>query len=54
MTKINPYINFNGNAEEAFTFYKSSRQCKFLTDAGEYSSNADADSGVKRQHPSRQ
>ena len=23
MTKINPYINFNGNAEEAFTFYKS-------------------------------
>ena len=23
MTIINPYINFNGNAEEAFTFYKS-------------------------------
>jgi PhnB protein len=23
MTSINPYINFNGNAEEAFTFYKS-------------------------------
>lgn len=23
MTRINPYINFNGNAEEAFTFYKS-------------------------------
>lgn len=23
MPKINPYINFNGNAEEAFTFYKS-------------------------------
>lgn len=23
MTVINPYINFNGNAEEAFTFYKS-------------------------------
>lgn len=23
MTTINPYINFNGNAEEAFTFYKS-------------------------------
>lgn len=22
-TSINPYINFNGNAEEAFTFYKS-------------------------------
>ena len=22
MTTINPYINFNGNAEEAFTFYK--------------------------------
>lgn len=23
MAVINPYINFNGNAEEAFTFYKS-------------------------------
>ena len=23
MTTINPYINFNSNAEEAFTFYKS-------------------------------
>jgi PhnB protein len=23
MTTLNPYINFNGNAEEAFTFYKS-------------------------------
>ena len=23
MAEINPYIHFNGNAEEAFTFYKS-------------------------------
>ena len=23
MTKINPHVNFNGNAEEAFLFYKS-------------------------------
>lgn len=23
MTTINPWINFNGNADEAFTFYKS-------------------------------
>ncbi len=23
MATINPWINFNGNAEEAFTFYKS-------------------------------
>jgi PhnB protein len=23
MPKINPYVNFNGNAEEAFMFYKS-------------------------------
>ena len=23
MIKINPWINFNGNAEEAFDFYKS-------------------------------
>jgi PhnB protein len=23
MAQINPYIHFNGNAEETFTFYKS-------------------------------
>ena len=23
MAQINPYIHFNGNTEEAFTFYKS-------------------------------
>ena len=23
MTKLNPYLSFNGNAEEAFNFYKS-------------------------------
>jgi PhnB protein len=23
MAQINPYINFNGNAEEAFLFYQS-------------------------------
>jgi PhnB protein len=23
MAKLNPYLHFNGNAEEAFTFYKS-------------------------------
>jgi len=23
MARIDPHINFNGNAEEAFTFYKS-------------------------------
>ncbi len=23
MALINPHVNFNGNAEEAFTFYKS-------------------------------
>jgi PhnB protein len=23
MTTLNPYLNFNGNTEEAFTFYKS-------------------------------
>jgi PhnB protein len=23
MARINPYVHFNGNAEEAFTFYKS-------------------------------
>lgn len=31
MTKINPYLNFNGNTEEAFNFYK-------LVFGGEFSS----------------
>lgn len=31
MPQINPYINFNGNAEEAFTFYKSVFGGEFLT-----------------------
>ncbi|MDQ5955409.1 MAG: PhnB protein [Patescibacteria group bacterium] len=30
MTTINPYINFNGNAEEAFTFYQSVFGGEFL------------------------
>ncbi len=30
MAKINPYINFNGNAEEAFNFYKSIFGGEFL------------------------
>ncbi len=31
MIAINPYINFNGNAEEAFTFYKSVFGSEFST-----------------------
>lgn len=31
MSTINPYINFNGNAEEAFTFYKSVFGGEFAT-----------------------
>ena len=31
MASINPYINFNGNAEEAFTFYKSVFGGEFAT-----------------------
>lgn len=30
MTTINPWINFNGNAEEAFTFYKSVFEREFV------------------------
>jgi PhnB protein len=30
MPQINPHINFNGNAEEAFTFYKSVFGGEFL------------------------
>lgn len=38
MLKINPWINFNGNAEEAFDFYKSvfgGEINKIKTDTGE-------------------
>jgi len=31
MAQINPYIHFNGNAEEAFTFYKSIFGGEFLS-----------------------
>ena len=31
MATINPYINFNGNAEQAFTFYKSVFGGEFAT-----------------------
>jgi PhnB protein len=31
MARINPHINFNGNAEEAFTFYKSVFGGEFAT-----------------------
>lgn len=31
MPQLNPYIHFNGNAEEAFTFYKSVFGGKFET-----------------------
>lgn len=31
MAQINPHINFNGNAEEAFNFYKSLFGGEFLT-----------------------
>ena len=30
MTKLNPYLNFNGNCEAAFTFYKSVFGGEFL------------------------
>ncbi|HWB28463.1 MAG TPA: VOC family protein [Chitinophagaceae bacterium] len=31
MTKINPYLNFMGNTEEAFTFYKSVFGTEFIS-----------------------
>jgi PhnB protein len=51
MATINPWINFNGNAEEAFTFYKSVFGGEFtkivrfknLANAGAHVSGADAD-----------
>jgi len=51
MATINPWINFNGNAEEAFTFYKSvfgsefTRVVRFkeLAISGSHTSDADAE-----------
>lgn len=51
MATINPYINFNGNAEEAFNFYKSVFGGEFasvvrfkdLEGAGAHISESDAD-----------
>jgi PhnB protein len=49
MTTINPWINFNGNAEEAFTFYKSvfggefTKVTRFKDIAGPESPVADKD-----------
>jgi PhnB protein len=51
MPTINPYINFNGNAEEAFTFYKSVFGGEFgkiirfkdLAGMGEHLSSSDAE-----------
>ena len=31
MAKLNPYLNFNGNTEEAFNFYKSVFGGEFIT-----------------------
>ena len=31
MAKVNPYLNFNGNTEEAFNFYKSVFGTEFIT-----------------------
>jgi len=40
MARINPYIHFNGNAEEAFTFYKAAfgGDFKALNRYGDFSS----------------
>lgn len=51
MATINPYINFNGNAEEAFTFYQSVFGGEFtsvvrfkdLKDSGYHVAEKDAD-----------
>ena len=51
MTTLNPWINFNGNAEEAFTFYKSvfggefSKVVRFkdMSNLGPHVSEADAE-----------
>ncbi|MDB5265881.1 MAG: hypothetical protein JWM39_594 [Parcubacteria group bacterium] len=51
MARINPWINFNGNAEEAFTFYKSVfggeftkiTRFKDLASQGSHVSDADAE-----------
>ncbi|MBK8686688.1 MAG: hypothetical protein IPN26_17815 [Bacteroidetes bacterium] len=41
MAQINPYIHFNGNAEEAFTFYKSTLNGDFETSSASGCANLD-------------
>ena len=54
MTKMNPYLNFNGNAEEAFNFYKSVFGGEF-SNVNRYSEmpgseNMSAEDGKKLMH----
>jgi len=59
MATINPYINFNGNAEEAFNFYKSVFGGEFasvvrfkdLEGAGAHVSEGDADKIMRIELP---
>ena len=59
MATINPYINFNGNAEEAFNFYKSVFGGEFasvvrfkdLESAGAHVSGGDADKIMRIELP---
>jgi len=59
MATINPYINFNGNAEEAFNFYKSVFGGEFasvvrfkdLESAGAHVSESDADKIMRIELP---
>ena len=55
MAQINPHINFNGNAEEAFNFYKSVFGGEFsnvtrLKDMGNISFPIDEDDANKIMH----
>jgi PhnB protein len=49
MTRLNPYLFFNGNCEEAFTFYKSvfRREFKFL---GRYNDVPNTDKQIFKEN----
>ena len=49
MTKLNPYLSFNGNCEEAFNFYKTvfRKEFKYL---GRYKDVPDADKKLFKEN----
>ena len=50
MPTINPYLNFRGNTEEAFNFYKSVFGGEFIGGITRFSDTPEADKPVSYTH----